>query len=148
MELRLRDDCVGELPQAVLQVAAGRGILPEALERALLRAGLEQQGHEEPAGGRGTCVPVAPGDGGRVEVETFAEKNEVGIAVSDSGPGVAEDEREKIFEVFYTTKRGGTGLGLNIAKRIAEEHGGGIALEESSLGGARFVVRLPMSNKG
>ena len=90
----------------------------------------------------------AAGDGGRVEVETFAEKNEVGIAVSDSGPGVAEDEREKIFEVFYTTKRGGTGLGLNIAKRIAEEHGGGIALEESSLGGARFVVRLPLSNKG
>ena len=55
MELRLRDDCVGELPQAVLQVAAGRGILPEALERALLRAGLEQQVHEEPAGGLGTC---------------------------------------------------------------------------------------------
>jgi len=90
----------------------------------------------------------AAGDGGRVEVETFAEKNVLGIAVSDSGPGVAENERQKIFEVFYTTKKGGTGLGLNIAKRIAEEHGGGIELEESSLGGARFVIRLPLNAKG
>ena len=87
----------------------------------------------------------AAGAGGRVEVETGLEKGAVVIAVSDSGPGVPEQDREKIFEVFYTTKKGGTGLGLNIAKRIIEDHGGSVGVEASpTLGGARFVVRLPL----
>ena len=87
----------------------------------------------------------AAGEGGKVEVETALEKNAVSIAISDSGPGVPEAEREKIFEVFYTTKKGGTGLGLNIARRIVEDHGGSISVDASpSLGGARFVVRMPI----
>jgi len=89
----------------------------------------------------------AAGNGGRMEVTTAAESNAITISVSDSGPGVPNNQRERIFEVFYTTKRGGTGLGLNIAKRIAEEHGGGITLAESSLGGARFVVHIPLRNR-
>jgi len=89
----------------------------------------------------------AAGDNGTVEVATFAEKNAIAVAVSDNGPGVPEDERERIFEVFHTTKQAGTGLGLNIAKRIAEEHEGTIVLEKSSRGGARFVVRLPLNSK-
>jgi two-component system sensor histidine kinase HydH len=84
---------------------------------------------------------------GTVEVATLLESNRLAVTVSDSGPGVPEDQREKIFEVFYTTKKGGTGLGLSIAKRITEEHGGSIVLESSSLGGAQFVVRLPLNSK-
>ncbi len=87
----------------------------------------------------------AAGTGGKVEIATILEDNAVHIAVSDDGPGVPADKREKIFEVFHTTKKSGTGLGLNIARRIAEDHGGAISLEESSLGGARFVVRLPLA---
>jgi len=90
----------------------------------------------------------AAGDGGTIEIQTFGERNNACVAVSDSGRGVAENAREKIFEVFYTTRKGGTGLGLNIARRIAEEHGGSITLEESSkLGGARFIVCVPLNGK-
>ena len=87
----------------------------------------------------------AAGEHGKVEVETAHEKNAVCVSISDSGPGVPDADREKIFEVFYTTKKGGTGLGLNIARRIAEDHGGSIAVDSSpSLGGARFTVELPI----
>ena len=89
----------------------------------------------------------ATGGNGTVEVATLLENNRVALTVSDSGPGVPEDQREKIFEVFYTTKKGGTGLGLSIANRITEEHGGSIVLESSSLGGAQFVVRLPLNSR-
>jgi signal transduction histidine kinase len=66
------------------------------------------------------------------------------VAVEDSGPGVAADAQEHLFEPFFTTKRNGTGLGLATAQRFTAAHGGHIELQRSSLGGARFVVRLPL----
>jgi len=66
------------------------------------------------------------------------------VAVEDSGPGVSADVREHLFEPFFTTKRNGTGLGLATAQRFASAHGGHIELGGSSLGGARFVVHLPL----
>ncbi|HTP24790.1 MAG TPA: ATP-binding protein [Anaeromyxobacteraceae bacterium] len=68
------------------------------------------------------------------------------VTVEDSGPGVAPDVREHLFEPFFTTKRNGTGLGLATAQRFAAAHGGRIELLSSSLGGACFVVRLPIRN--
>jgi len=88
----------------------------------------------------------AAGPGGKVEVETLLERGFAVVAVSDSGSGVPEKDREKVFEVFFTTKKGGTGLGLNIARRIAEDHGGTIEIGVSTLGGARFAVRLPLGS--
>jgi PAS domain S-box-containing protein len=69
----------------------------------------------------------------------------VGFAVEDNGPGVPDDLRERIFEPYVTTKPlgAGTGLGLAVCRNILAAHGGMIALEEGTLGGARFVVRLP-----
>ena len=66
------------------------------------------------------------------------------VSVEDSGPGVAADARAHLFEPFFTTKRNGTGLGLATAQRFAAAHGGHIELGASSLGGARFVVHLPV----
>src|SRR6266851_1604569 len=66
------------------------------------------------------------------------------IAIEDSGPGVSAQAREHLFEPFFTTKRNGTGLGLSTAQRFVAAHGGHIDLESSPLGGARFVVRLPL----
>jgi signal transduction histidine kinase len=66
------------------------------------------------------------------------------FAVEDTGPGVAAEVRPHLFEPFFTTKRNGTGLGLATAQRFASAHGGHIDLESSKLGGARFVVRLPV----
>lgn len=68
------------------------------------------------------------------------------LAVDDSGPGVPVDDAERIFEPFFTTKPEGmgTGLGLAISHSIIREHGGGLKVTNSELGGARFEVRLPL----
>ncbi len=70
----------------------------------------------------------------------------VAVAVDDHGKGVADADRERIFEPYVTTKTTGTGLGLAIAKKIALEHGGDLAVatEPAPTGGARFVITLPL----
>ena len=75
-----------------------------------------------------------------------AELNEasaIEIHVEDNGPGLPEEVRGRVFEPFFTTKSKGTGLGMAIAQRIVEMHGGEIAVGESERGGAAFVIRLP-----
>lgn len=66
------------------------------------------------------------------------------LTVEDSGPGVPETERERIFEPFYTTAVDGTGIGLAIVERILADHGGSIRVATSPLGGAAFIVELPL----
>ncbi len=63
--------------------------------------------------------------------------------VRDHGPGIADDERARIFEPFHTTRVRGTGLGLAVARRVVELHGGRIVVRNHPEGGAVFEVRLP-----
>jgi PAS domain S-box-containing protein len=79
----------------------------------------------------------------KISVRTALEKNSVVIRVGDSGSGIPEDQRSKVFEPFYTTKRDGTGIGLSMCQRIINDHHGTLTVEESGLGGAEFVVSLP-----
>jgi signal transduction histidine kinase len=81
---------------------------------------------------------------GRLGVAVAREGAEVVVSFSDTGPGIAEENRNKIFRPFFTTKAPGegTGLGLDICKRIVERHGGSISFE-SGRGGTVFSVRLP-----
>lgn len=65
------------------------------------------------------------------------------VSISDSGPGVPEEERERVFEPFHTTKEEGTGLGLPIARRIVAEHGGTLTVTQAKGGGAKFTIILP-----
>ncbi len=64
------------------------------------------------------------------------------LHVDDNGPGVAEADRARIFEPYFTTKAHGTGLGLAIAERIVRDHGGTLTVTSSPLGGARFSLQL------
>ena len=85
-----------------------------------------------------------------VQLATLAREGWVRIVVEDSGPGVPRDIRARIFDPFFTTKGPdeGTGLGLAICQRVVTEVGGKIWLEDSSLGGAKFVVELPAAPEG
>ena len=95
---------------------------------------------------KNACEAVAerPG-GGRVVLRGEAEAGgAVRVAVEDDGPGVAEPEWGKLFVPFYSTKEGGTGLGLALVAKIAALHRGTVFVERSrDLGGARFVLALP-----
>jgi two-component system sensor kinase FixL len=79
----------------------------------------------------------------RVDIATAGEQ--CTIAVSDAGPGIPPDVREKIFAPFFTTKARGTGLGLPTAKRFIEAHHGQIVVECPPSGGTTVTVCLPMS---
>ncbi len=68
----------------------------------------------------------------------------VEIEVSDTGHGLTDEIRERLFLPFYSTKSRGTGLGLSIAAKIVQEHGGSLRAEANSPKGARFVMRLPL----
>ncbi|OYR87840.1 sensor histidine kinase, partial [Halorubrum distributum] len=63
-----------------------------------------------------------------------------GFFVEDDGPGIPEAERDRVFEVGYTTDRDGTGFGLNIVSEVASAHGWEVAVSEGSRGGARFEI--------
>jgi len=80
-----------------------------------------------------------------IQLTTQAREGWVRLVVEDSGPGIPVEIRGRIFDPFFTTKGPdeGTGLGLAICQRVVTEVGGKIWLEDSALGGARFVVEMP-----
>lgn len=70
------------------------------------------------------------------------EDSAIEVSITDNGPGVAAEARASVFDAFFTTKTKGTGLGMAIARRIVEAHGGQLDLGEADLG-AQFVLRIP-----
>lgn len=86
----------------------------------------------------------AGGDGVRVSLCTRCnEAGTVAVEVLDDGPGVEASDRARIFEPFFTRRAGGTGLGLAVARSVAEAHHGELSYEPRTGGGSRFVLVLP-----
>ena len=81
---------------------------------------------------------------GRIDVTISADNGRCSVAIADRGPGMPEDVREKAFDAFFTTKHRGTGLGLPIAKRVVEAHGGTIHIDVPPSGGTTISVALPL----
>ncbi len=91
----------------------------------------------------GNALTYTP-SGGRIEVQLRSTPDKLIIEVSDSGPGIAPELREQLFERFVRLGDGqGAGLGLSIVARIAELHGATVELLDSALGGLRAIVRIP-----
>jgi signal transduction histidine kinase len=93
------------------------------------------------------AIQAMPG-GGTVSLQACEEREgsiaHARIDVVDSGPGVAPEIAQRIFQPFFTTKASGTGLGLAVVRRIIEAHRGEILLESAPGAGARFILRLPL----
>jgi len=89
---------------------------------------------------------MAPGGGGRLTAVARAERGQVVVEVSDTGPGFDAETARRVFEPFFTTKAEGTGLGLAIVRQAAEAHGGSVEVEGAPGRGATFRMRLPASH--
>lgn len=116
------------LPHGELTLAAD----PEKIKQVLLNV-VKNAVDATPPGGAITVAVAAEGEG------------EVAVRVTDSGPGIPEDAMEKIFDIFYTTKKHGTGLGLSISRRIIDAHGGSLTVVNNAGGGATFKLTLPLA---
>ena len=85
-------------------------------------------------------------DGGKVEIFLESKSDQITVAIRDQGVGVSEQDLQRIFDPFYTTRNDGTGLGLSIAQRIMEQHGGRIEVERNPEGGMTFVLVFPLEH--
>ncbi len=92
------------------------------------------------------ALQVMP-DGGLLKVSSSLQANEYGIQVTDNGPGIAMEDRERIFNPFVTTRDTGTGLGLAITQRIVQGHEGHIVLDSTPGQGASFTLFFPLSSR-
>jgi len=146
-------EAIGELEPALRSVvqlatlrAAGRGltlelcfdeeapparIAPDALRQVLLNLTLNAIEASE----RGSCIRLV----------ATASESAVSIAVEDEGPGIPEPLRARLFEPFFSTKSRPGGLGLAITRRLVEEAGGSIEIEDREPRGTRFRVTLPLA---
>jgi len=146
-------ESIGELEPALRSVvqlatlrAAGRGltielsfaeelpparIAPDALRQVLLNLTLNAIEASE----RGACIRLV----------AAATEGTVSIAVEDEGPGIPEPLRARLFEPFFSTKSRPGGLGLAITRRLVEEAGGSIEIEDREPRGTRFRVTLPLA---
>lgn len=125
-----------ELQQDLPPVPGWGGELGQVLVNLLLNAA---QAAEETAADM-------PRQVGRIRISTRATQDFAEVTVADSGPGVPEDSRDKIFDPFYTTKDVGKGSGQGLAivyAIVVEQHQGSLEVGDSELGGALFTLRLP-----
>ena len=94
---------------------------------------------------RNASEAVAGQSGARVAVTCGIEAGLCFIEVADNGPGLTDAAREHIFVPFFTTKAGGSGIGLSLARRIALRHGGQATVQSSASEGSRFRLSLPLA---
>jgi signal transduction histidine kinase len=114
-----------ELPADTLLVFADRDMLRQVVLNLL-----------------GNAYQAMP-DGGRARVSVGVDNGSVLVSIADSGVGMTDDVRERLYEPFFTTKARGVGLGLAVTKRIVDAHRGDITVESQPDIGTTFVVRLP-----
>lgn len=116
---------------AKLAATVDGSLLRRAVENLMLNA-IEFAGQEPP---------------GQVTITIMRHGENARVVVDDDGPGVPEEELNRIFQPFYSSKAGGTGLGLALCKRVFKAHGGSLHCGPSPLGGARFVGTVPLRPK-
>jgi two-component system nitrogen regulation sensor histidine kinase NtrY len=122
------------LPAAQVPAEVDPGMISQALTNLIKNAGEAIESYEEQG--------AEPGFQPRIRVMLRPEAGQAVILIEDNGIGLPED-RARLFEPYVTTRSKGTGLGLPIVKKIIEEHGGTLHLEDAEGRGARAVIRLP-----
>ncbi|WP_435009449.1 sensor histidine kinase [Tundrisphaera lichenicola] len=87
-------------------------------------------------------------DGGELILQTRLEGDCSVLDVTDTGVGMSEEVASRVFDTFYSTRPGGSGLGLPTTRKVVEAHGGSISLQSAPGQGSRFTIRLPLAEGG
>lgn len=124
-ERKVQLELAPDLPELKLDLEGMRRVLINLVENALDAAGADSS----------------------IIIQTRLREQTVCLSIMDEGPGVADTDRERIFEPYISNKQGGTGLGLAMVRSIIQEHGGTITVSDSPAGGARFDIELPTPEK-
>jgi signal transduction histidine kinase len=124
--IRLDTDLAGDLPEVPAD--------PDQLWQALLNLFRN-------------AIEAMP-DGGQLTVQTLARDGAVICVIRDTGHGMDADRVEQMWKPFWSTKRGGTGLGMPLAQQIVAEHGGRLECESREGGGTVFTLALPVAFSG
>ncbi|MGA9505728.1 MAG: HAMP domain-containing sensor histidine kinase, partial [Terriglobales bacterium] len=119
--ISVRTDLPGSLPR----ISADPALLHRALHNLVLNA-----------------IDAMP-QGGELTIRTAPLGDQIEISVSDTGPGLTEEECGRLFTPYYTTKQHGTGLGLAIVQSVVSDHGGKISVESTQEKGTTFHIELP-----
>lgn len=136
-----------ELPPSPIILAIDERLFKQALLNLLINAvqAMSRQQAEHtgsPSGER----PAREGNSRRrdlLTVRIVPRETEIDVVVADTGPGIDPARHDEIFRPYVSGRAGGTGLGLPIARRIIEEHGGGISVASQPGAGSEFTIRLP-----
>jgi signal transduction histidine kinase len=95
----------------------------------------------------GNALRVMSESGGALRLEAAVDEDQASIRVSDTGPGIPEEVQQRVFDLFFTTRSAGTGVGLATVKRIIEALGGSIGLAPIPSAGTCFEIHLPASSR-
>ncbi len=146
--VRYRSESLGEAVERAITFfapqAAAHGVeVSQSVDRSVRVFGSADQLHQVLLNGIHNALQAMAG-AGRLDVRCRRDDGWGVVEIDDTGPGFAPDVLARAFTPFCSTKPDGTGLGLAISKRIVEEHGGTIAVENAAGGGARMRIRLPV----
>jgi two-component system sensor kinase FixL len=131
--------------EAVLALSIPEGVTVDwALAADLPAALADARQIDQAVSNLGINALQAMPDGGRLTVSTRQEADRIEITLGDTGPGIAPDLWEKVFEPFFSTKASGTGLGLPLVREIAIAHGGQVSFQSAPGEGACFTLLLPV----
>ena len=153
VDLRLTDADLHKLVADVVMLAS-----PAAEKH---RVGIERQASQEPLPARIDADLVkqailnivlngvqAMPEGGKLRIATRREGDGALITIRDQGPGIPTDIRDKVFNLYFTTKKGGSGIGLAMAYRVVQLHHGSVEFTSIDGHGTTFYLRLPLSESG
>jgi two-component system, NtrC family, nitrogen regulation sensor histidine kinase NtrY len=131
----------GRLQDIRIQQRLGEGIPPVFADPEALKRALTNLIDNAAEAMQNSLLRELTVETGLIEGHTMAE-----IVVADTGHGLNDEMRERLFLPYFSTKQRGTGLGLVIAAKIIQEHSGAIRAEQNSPAGARFIIELPLAD--
>jgi len=134
--VRIRVECARELPS----VAVDGGLMKQAILNLMVNAVQIMREARDADRASGGCHDLIL----RTQSGRVGGEEQVRIHVIDTGPGIAAEDVEKVFQPYFSRRKGGTGLGLPTTRRIVEEHGGQVEVHTAEGRGSDFELRLPV----